>query len=59
MTGMAGDTLGLQGIYPFKRKGQEKKGIKDGYIEPSGLIPFFYRRFQKEGYQISPDCFKK
>jgi pilus assembly protein CpaF len=58
LTGMEGDTITLQDIFVFKQKGVDEKGQITGRHVPTGIVPKFIDKIEKEGIYIPHRIFR-
>ena len=52
LTGMEGDTITMQEIFQFERKGVDKDGKVIGRFRPTGVRPRFAERLKTYGMQL-------
>jgi pilus assembly protein CpaF len=52
ITGMEGDTITMQEIFQFERKGIDKDGQVVGRFRPTGVRPRFAERLKVYGMQL-------
>ena len=52
ITGMEGETITMQEIFHFERKGVEKDGRVVGRFRPTGVRPRFAERLKQYGMQL-------
>jgi pilus assembly protein CpaF len=52
ITGMEGDTITMQEIFQFERKGIDKDGHVVGRFRPTGVRPRFAERLKVYGMQL-------
>jgi len=59
ITGMEENTVSMQDIFTFKRKGVGPDGKVIGVFEPSGIRPKFVERLRISGIFLSPALFEQ
>jgi pilus assembly protein CpaF len=59
ITGMEENTVSMQEIFTFKRKGVGPDGKVIGVFEPSGIRPKFVERLRLSGIFLSPALFEQ
>ncbi|WP_263419477.1 CpaF family protein [Terriglobus albidus] len=59
ITGMEENTISMQDIFTFKRKGVGPDGKVIGVFEPSGIRPKFVERLRISGIFLSPALFEQ
>ena len=52
ITGMEGETITMQEIFQFERKGMDKDGKVIGRFRPTGVRPRFAERLKAYGMQL-------
>jgi pilus assembly protein CpaF len=52
ITGMEGETITMQEIFQFERKGVDKDGKVIGRYRPTGVRPRFAERLKQYGMQL-------
>lgn len=58
ITGMEGNTIVMQDIFVFDRKGVDKEGKVIGEFRATGVMPMFADRFKVAGIELPPDIFE-
>ena len=57
ITGMEGDIITMQEIFPFEQTGIDAKGRVKGRFRATGIRPKFVERFKAAGITVPPDLF--
>jgi pilus assembly protein CpaF len=52
ITGMEGDTITMQEIFQYERRGMDKDGMVVGRFRPTGIRPRFAERLKVYGMQL-------
>ena len=59
VTGMEGDTITMQEIFQFERKGVDKDGKVVGRFRPTGVRPRFAERLKQYGMTLPRTFFEE
>jgi pilus assembly protein CpaF len=59
ITGMEGDTITMQEVFTYERKGVDKDGRVIGRFKPTGVRPRFAERLKTYGLQLPRSFFEE
>jgi pilus assembly protein CpaF len=59
ITGMEGNTIVMQDIFIYKRRGVDKDGMIIGEYIPTGVRPKFVEQFKVSGFELPPHIFEE
>jgi pilus assembly protein CpaF len=59
ITGMEGDTISMQDIFTFDRRGIGPEGQVVGEFRPSGIRPKFLEKLRIAGMVLPPELFER
>jgi pilus assembly protein CpaF len=59
LAGLEGETVSLQDIFVYERRGIGEDGVVQGELAPTGLVPTFSERLRRSGVQLPPALFQR